>query len=272
MKIIILCSALLWTTGTWATNAPESKPVEIARSYTLESKILGQTRTLNVYLPPGYKQSKTTYPVLYLLDGGVEEDFLHIMGIASLAAEFRNIRPFILVGIEGIDRYHDLIHPTTVKKEKEQSPTSGGSSAFRSFVGKELQPFVEKHFRVSAERVIMGESAAGMFVVETLLKEPGLFNGYIAVSPMLWWDNQSLAKSAEIALANPVFPANRRLYLTIANEGDEMQGGVDLLVAACKKKGEKDLNLTYAPMHEENHGTIFHPAALKAVRLFFKIK
>jgi predicted alpha/beta superfamily hydrolase len=206
--------------------------------------------------------------VLYLLDGGIHEDFLHIAGIASLAADFRGIREFILVGIEGIDRYHDLTHPTTVEADRQRLPTSGGADRFRGFLEAELKPFVEQRFRVTDESVLMGESAAGLFVVETLLRRPGLFQGYVAVSPMLWWDGGSLAREAPSLLGKP-FPPARRLYLTIADEGGAMREGVDRLVEALKSVAPPDLVWTFVPMEHESHGTAFHPAALDAVRRLF---
>lgn len=230
--------------------------------------MLGQTRRINVYLPPSYAEGDKSYPVLYLLDGGVQEDFFHIAGIASLAADFRNIREFIVVGIEGIDRYHDMTSPSTVASDRERLPTSGGATAFRSFLAGELKPYVEQHFRVTDETVLIGESMAGLFVTETFLKQPDLFAGYIAVSPSVWWDAESLVRGADSLLQKP-FPPYRRLYLTIANEGGEMRHGVDLLVGALKAHPPADLDWTFAPMEQEIHGTIFHPAALAAVRKFF---
>ncbi|MEO8201635.1 MAG: alpha/beta hydrolase-fold protein [Gemmatimonadota bacterium] len=248
----------------------EVQPVEIASSYRVTSRVLGQVRRINVYLPPGYSEGNQHYPVLYLLDGGVKEDFFHIAGLATLAADFRNIRQFIVVGIEGIDRYHDLIYPTTIDSQRQRVPTSGGSTAFRAFLATELKPYVQQRFRIDEETVLMGESAGGMFVVETLLKQPDLFGGYIAVSPMLWWDNQSLARAADSLLARP-FPPHRRLFLTMANEGGDMQEGVDRLVQALRANARAGIAWTYLPMPGETHGTTFHPSALMAIRKFFPI-
>ena len=220
--------------------------------------------------PSGLRRGDLRYPVLYLLDGGITEDFLHIAGIASLAADFRGIREFILVGIEGIDRYRDLTYPTTVESDQQRLPTNGGSAWFRAFLGSELKPFVERRFRVTDEAVLMGESAAGLFVTETLLHQPDLFRGYVSVSPMLWWDGQSLARQADSLLRKP-FPPRRRLYLTIADEGGAMRAGVDRLVEALKVHAPKDLDWTFIPMEGETHGTTFHPAALNAVRRLFAL-
>ena len=274
-EVSILSTIMLgpiFTCFFFQAAAPEGVGIELGKSYTLKSEILSQTRRINVFFPPAYREGDSRYPVLFLLDGGVKEDFIHIAGIASLAAEFRKIRPFLVVGIEGVDRYHDLIHPSEVAEDRERLPTSGGSKAFRSFLEKELIPHVKKQFRTTEETVIMGESAAGMFVLETLLRQPNLFQGYIAVSPMLWWDNQSLAKGAPQWLSKKPFPEDRRLYLTIGDEGGPMQGGVDLLVEALKAHGSDGLKWHYAPMPQESHGTIFHPAALAALRKFFATK
>ena len=272
MKLLLLAGAVLLAGVIGCSRAPvdHPQPVTIGTSYTLPSSILGQTRRINVYLPPGYMEGNARYPVLYLLDGGVQEDFIHIAGIASLAADFRRIREFIVVGIEGIDRYHDLTHPTSVESDRQRLPTSGGASDFRRFLATELKPFVERHFRVTDESAVMGESAAGLFVIETLLREPQDFSAYIAVSPMLWWDDQSLARQADSLLRKP-FPSARRLYLTIADEGGAMQEGVDRLVQALTSGAPRDLDWTFVPMAPETHGTTFHPSALNAVRRLFAV-
>lgn len=248
----------------------QAQPVTIGISHTLTSSVLGQTRRINVYLPPGYVDGNARYPVLYLLDGGIKEDFLHIAGIASLAADFRNIREFILVGIEGVDRYHDLTFPSSVESDRQRLPTNGGSARFRTFIATEVKPFVERRYRVTGESALMGESAAGLFVTETLLRQPDIFTGYIAVSPMLWWDGGSLSRLADSLLRKP-FPPARRLYLTIADEGGPMREGVDRLVEALKVQAPKELDWTFVPMEQETHGTTFHPAALNAVRKLFAL-
>lgn len=247
-------------------------PIVLGQTYTLESKVLGQTRLLNVYLPADYDATKDQrYPVLYLLDGGAAEDFVHVAGIASLAVDWRGLRPFILVGIAGIDRYHELIFPSTVEAERKKLPTHGASAQFREYLTTEVKPFVASHFRVTDESVLMGESAAGMFTVETLLRQPDLFTGYIAISPMLWWNKQSLAQESAALLRRRPFPAKRQLYLTIANEGGEMRAGVDLLAASLKAQAPKDLDWRYVPMDGETHATTFHPVALAAVRRLFAV-
>lgn len=248
---------------------PQGKPLVLAHSYTLESKVLGQSRPLHVYLPPGYHESTQRYPVLYLLDGGPAQDFVHIAGIASLAADWRYIREFIVVGVETLDRYQELVHPTQIEADKKRLPTAGGSAKFREFVADELKPWVNAHLRSNGEDVLMGESAAGLFVTETFLRQPQLFTGYIAISPSLWWNGESLSKESATLMQQDGFNT-RRLFLSLANEGGEMESGVDRLVAALKTRAPKNLQWTYVPMKHEEHGTIYHPSALDAVRWMFR--
>ena len=254
-----------------AGEMPTGTPISIGTSYRIESSLLQQQRPLHVYLPPSYAEGSQRYPVLYLLDGGVQQDFLHVAGVASLAADYRNIREFIVIGVETLDRYHELVHPSEVPRERERLPTAGGSQTFRQFLATELLPYVQKHFRVTDESVLMGESAAGLFVVETFLQQPALFQGYVAISPSLWWNKQSLAASAP-GFSKRAEYRNKRLYLSIADEGDTMQDGMNQLVNALKAEAPAGLHWQYRPMPQENHGTIYHPALLDAVRSLFAIQ
>lgn len=253
---------------TVTAEAEEGRPVVIARSYTLESRVLKQTRRINVYLPPSYAEGQGRLPVLYLLDGGEQEDFPHISGLAQLASLNHAMREMMVVGIEGIDRRRDFTHPSSDPEDVKAVPTSGGSAAFREFLARELKPWVEARYRTTGESTLIGESLAGLFVVETFLRQPGLFERYIAVSPSLWWDRQSLAKeSAALLRAQPA--GTRALFLSIADEGGTMQEGVDTLVGALKAHAPTDLRWHYAPMPEEQHSTVYHPAAFKAFRTLF---
>lgn len=251
-----------------AAQAEEGRPIVLARSYTLESSVLKETRRINVYLPPGYTKGQARLPVLYLLDGGEQEDFPHIAGLAQLGTLSQTIREMIVVGIEGTDRKRDFTSPSSVPEERERLPTSGGSAAFREFLARELKPWVEARYRTSGESILIGESLAGLFIVETFLRQPDLFGGYIAVSPSLWWSNQSLAKESATLLRTHSAGA-RTLFLTMGNEGGEMpemQQGLDVFVAALKAHTPEGLQWHYEPMPNEYHHTIFHPAALTALR------
>jgi predicted alpha/beta superfamily hydrolase len=119
---------------------------------------------------------------------------------------------------------------------------------------------VKARFRVNGRTGLIGESLAGLFTVETFLREPQAFDAYLAASPSLWWDDQSLSREASILLAEGKFDG-RRLYLSIGDEGTTMQAGVDRVVAALKAEPPKGLLWRYDPMPGEHHSTIYDPSA-----------
>lgn len=230
-------------------------------TFMVDSRVLGGQRRVNIALPPGYAGSKQRFPVLYLLDGGVvQEDFPKITDFVAEAVAAGRAAPMIVVGIEGVDRKHDLTHPATFPDDLKLLPQSGGSAAYRRFLVDELQPWVEARYRTSGRTGLIGESLAGLFVVETFLREPQAFDAYLAASPSLWWDDQSLSRDASALLAKGKFKG-RRLYLSIGDEGTTMQAGVDRVVAALKAKPPKGLVWRYDPMPKEHHSTIYDPSA-----------
>ena len=246
--------------------APAVSPLEIGETFTIPSRVLNETRRINVYLPPVYADSPgVRLPVLYMPDGGMKEDFLHVAGLVQVSVGNGTMRPFILVGIENTARRRDLTGPTSVAEDRKIAPVVGGSAAFRRFIRTELMPAVQARYRTTRETAIVGESLAGLFVVETWLLEPTLFDTYIAFDPSLWWnDGELVAHAADRMKA----AAGRRLYLAASSQPDiaELTRKLAGELAAQAPAG----SWHYEPMPEETHATIYHPAALRAFRLMFK--
>lgn len=244
-------------------------PIVIGRSHVLVSAVMGEQRRINVMTPPGYDAAQAAgrrYPVLYLLDGGVEEqDFLHIAGLLHQGGLWGIHEPVILVGVESRDRRAELTTPSSDPAEQKDFPSHGQSERFRRFLVEEVKPAVAASFRTSRVSALMGESLAGYFVVDTALRHGEDFDRYIAVSPSLWWSRGELAKAAPRHLAGGT--GAQRLWLSIADEGGEMRAGMDRLVAALGAQSR--VAWTYRPMPQETHGAIYHPAATQAVREVF---
>lgn len=264
MRLVVLIAAAL-ACAPLPAAAQTATPIVIGESYRLPSKAMAGERVVNVYLPPSYAKGTARYPVIYLLDGGVEQDFHHITGLAQLGGIAGTSRDVIVVGIETVDRRAELAtKPVRDAKLAADYPTAGQAAGFRRFIADEVKPWVAARYRTSGDDALMGESLAGLFVVETLLKQPDLFRRYVAVSPSMWWDEGALNETAPALLAK-LDGRERWLYLSVANE----QGmGVDRL-AETLKAAPKSLHWTFAPRREETHGTTFHSAALDAIRAFY---
>jgi predicted alpha/beta superfamily hydrolase len=265
---VLLFALLAFPAGAQSGAGTNSSPLVIGDTFTLDSKILGETRRINVYPPPGYTESHDLrVPVLYMPDGGMAEDFLHVAGLVQVSVGNGTMRPFLLVGIENTQRRRDLTGPTKNEEDKKIAPHVGGSEAFRRFLRNELMPQVKSRYRTTPETAIVGESLAGLFVVETFLLEPDLFDTYIALDPSLWWNNKELVNTAAERLrARPNL--EKTLYMASSDEKQIVEDANQFSEVLTKSASPR-LHWHYERMPEEKHSTIYHPAALKAFRAVF---
>jgi predicted alpha/beta superfamily hydrolase len=266
----LLLLALLLPLPAFALTpaAAPAQPLVIGDSFVIASARLGEDRRINVYRAPGWgAPPDAALPVLYMPDGGMAEDFLHVAGLVQVSVGNGTMRPFMLVGIENTERRRDMTGPTDVAKDREIAPRVGGSAAFRAFLRDELMPEIARRYRTTGETAIVGESLAGLFVVETFVLEPALFDTYIAFDPSLWWNGRRLLGQAKVALAAAP-KLDNTLYLASSDEPDLAETAA-LLAGQLSEAGLAGLRLHYAAMPEETHGTIYHPAALRAFRLLF---
>lgn len=267
--------------GACASSGPATSPSrEVARNpagtsplcitggetFTIESEILGERRRINVLVPTIYGQKiDEAMPVLCMPDGGMDEDFLHIAGLVQVLVSNGGMRPHVLVGIENTQRRRDMTGPTNSAEDKKIAPVVGGSAAFRRFMKDELMPAVRSRYRTTGEAAIMGESLAGLFVVESFLKEPEMFRTCIAIDPSLWWNAECLVKDAGEKLNAPGPIAPRTLIVayssepTIAGPAKRFAGAM----GGCDRLG---VEFTCIQLPEETHATVYHPAAITALR------
>jgi len=270
LRLVFLAG--LWLATSLASAQPArpdatpAAPLTIGETFTIESKVLGETRRINVYRPPSYDDSAgTPRPVLYMPDGGIAEDFLHVAGLLQVSTGNGTMRPFLLVGIENTQRRRDLTGPTDDPEDRKIARRVGGSAAFRSFIRTELMPVIRRRYPTTDETAIMGESLAGLFVVETLFEEPDLFDTYIAFDPSLWWN-----RSAMVSRADPkIDPRGRPRRLYFASSRDDRANAIQRFADRLRGHPITGLAAQYESMPEESHATIYHPAALRAVRKMF---
>ena len=104
--------------------------------------MLGELRVINVYLPPGYADGKMWYPVLYLLDGGIDQDFPHIAGAVDVSVKNGVMRPFVVVGLKNTERRRDMTGPTERAEDRKIAPNAGGAEKFRRLLRDELKPLI----------------------------------------------------------------------------------------------------------------------------------
>ena len=194
--------------GAGLCAGEETKP---ATGYTVpgtEERVVrskaGEDYRILISRPEG-EAPEGGFPVMYVLDG--DENFLVITGIlrrlagTRKAARQNGIEPGIVVGIgyPGESR-RDFDYtpqapagpPETYRDGRPYPPRpSGGADAFFGFLEHELKPAIEKDFPVDRGRqALYGNGFGGLFVLHVLFTHPEAFQGYVASSPSVWWNNR----------------------------------------------------------------------------------
>jgi predicted alpha/beta superfamily hydrolase len=164
LRVYAMLAGLLLVTAPLRAHA-ETRVVQ------LSSRILGESRTLHVSLPPNYRIARQRYPVVYLLDGQVRAFF--DVTVAATGYDLLGdqhgfaMPPQIVIGIEQRDRGTDL---------------SRNAVLFSRFLTDELIPFVERTFRTVPFRTLIGHSLGGRFALDALCRTPDTFASIVAIS------------------------------------------------------------------------------------------
>ena len=145
---------------------------------TMKSKILNMDRAYAVYLPPDYETSQRSYPVLYLLHGGGDDQtgwiqFGEVLSIADKAILERQATPMI------------IIMPDANTGQRGYSNNANNTWRYEDFFFTELMPLVEKTYRIKGEkkyRAIAGLSMGGDGSFTYALHHPELFSSACPLS------------------------------------------------------------------------------------------
>lgn len=264
---VLTCLLFLTLTGLQAQPAVigpvRTEPFVLGITDIIRSTVMNEERTLNIYLPPGYnEQDSVRYPVIYLLDGSVDEDFIHMAGLVYfLGFPWLNLcPPSIVVGIANVDRKRDYTFPTTVEKDKKDFPTTGGSAAFIRYLGEEVIPYIQSRYKTNSTSTLIGQSFGGLLATEVLFTHPDWFSKYLIVSPSLWWDNQSLLNRTVTLATQP------DVRIAVGKEGRVMERDAKALYRKLRPFYADKRRLRFHFFKKENHGSILLHAAYEGLQ------
>jgi enterochelin esterase-like enzyme len=145
---------------------------------SLPSKILKSERKYAVYLPPDYESSDRSYPVLYLLHGAGDDQtgwvqFGEVLNITDKAIREGKATPMV------------IIMPDANTGRRGYQNVITGDWNYEDFFFQELMPFVEKKYRIKAQkryRAIAGLSMGGYGSFLYALHRPELFSSACPLS------------------------------------------------------------------------------------------
>ena len=190
----------------------QDSTITLWRREILNSRKLGEARTIFVATPDGYQLGTARYPVLVLLDADDRAQFNLALANVAFLADRGAIPKMIVVGIaNGRDRTHDMT-PVATGARARNFPTAGGVGAFADFIVDEVMPLVRSRYRTGQATVLAGHSFGGLVALEVAANKPGAFNGVIAMSPSLWWNDSTGVVGYSDALARAA--KGERVFVT----------------------------------------------------------
>ncbi len=248
----------------------------------LRSKQSGVDYQLFVALPPDYRTSKKTYPVVYMLDA--DYSFALVRNVVQHFVEREDMPPVILVAIA----YPGAAADRTVyrmNRTRDYTPAyapnggygaeyqkiSGGGPKFRAFIASELIPMIERRYRTDHEdRTIIGHSYGGLFATYVLMTQPALFKRYVIVSPSLWYSNR-IALTMEEAAADAGSRPDARVFFAVGSrENQPMVDDLLELVGKLKSRKNSNLIVRYHVYDGETHNSVFPGAVTRGLLTVFE--
>ncbi len=221
---------------------------------------LGNTRDVQVYLPPSYRRSGRRYPVIYMQDG----QNLFDAG-TSFAGEWEVDETMERLSPEGIEAIVVAIPNAGMARADEYSPfrqpKSGGGRGDRylDFLVRTLKPEVDRRFRTRLERAqtgIMGSSLGGLISLYGFFRHPDVFGFAGAMSPALWFGRRAIFET--------IAPRRwtGRIYLDVGTaEGRVLVRDVRLMARMLRQRTDRPrLNLRVV----EDKGARHHESAWAA--------
>ena len=256
---------------------PQGEPIVIGSSHRIKSSVYGDDQLLTVRLPRGYAENPDKrYPVLFSIDGGPDQDFELLAGIAAEAEFSTSFEPFILIGVKTEDRYKQLTPKMTrlpIERLKEnfgERVVPGGAEKFRQYLARDVIPWATSRYRTD-RKVLGAASLGGLFVLDTFLEQPGMFDDYISLTPSLWWDDGRIVDEAAQKLGRHA-ASDRRLYLTMGDEGvgNRTGGWLSKLVATLQAKAPQGLKWAFVDRSgSEEHRSMALISWLDAMRTLY---
>jgi enterochelin esterase-like enzyme len=173
MKLLSLPVALVF-----ASTVCFAQTGKVSDNLSLPSKILKGERKYAVYLPPDYETSQRSYPVLYLLHGGGDDQtgwvqFGEVNHIADLAIK------------EGKATSMIIVMPDANTGTRGYFNDVKGEWRYEDFFFEEFMPFIEKTYRIKRDkryRAVAGLSMGGGGSFVYALRHPELFSSACPLS------------------------------------------------------------------------------------------
>ena len=238
-----------------AENKGKAITQDFGYEYSLDSKVLAESRQYLVHLPESYKDSDKTYPVIYALDG--PSHFKHIVSAMKILHANDRMPEAIIVGIPN--------NPGTRGRD-----LSRNNDQFLNFLENELVPLIDNQYRTSSVNTLFGHSLAGYFTFHTMLNG-SRFTNFIAASPHIIANTSDIKSGLETMIKNNKH-TGKSIYFTMADAQGDGAGrvkSVETLSEYLGKEKADGLAWKYQPIDQQEHMTTPYLTAFKGLTCVF---
>lgn len=231
-----------WTAALADTYDSSKRTQEVI----INSEALGEERHILIRTPPKYREGGRSYPVVYVLDG--EWNFEFVASYLDYMADNEVYPQMIVAGVKNVNRNRDYI-----PRADAHFADTGEADEFLEFVKDEWITDVESNYPTNGERIIIGHSFGGVFALHAFFKEPSLFAANIALGSSAWIGEGVLYEEANALFASEE-SAQGFVYMAVG-EGD---GGPTVpsskrLAEIFQEKAPDSLEWTFSITPQTDH-------------------
>lgn len=222
---------------------------------TINSKAFQEKREIQIHFPKNFDRLEKL-PVIYVFDAQWKPYFKLTTSIVDYLTEIKEFPKSIVVGVNSKDRKYELT-PEPVNEDWKM-PTLGGAKLLESHLQNEVFTLIDSLFNVSSNRIGIGHSLGGTFLLNSIIDNPNLFNSYIAISPNLYLDEEEIVLKFE-RNKTKIKDQNKFVYASIGAEGNVDKS---FLPSLCKldmilsQEDIKNINWQFYIYNGFNHATI----------------
>ncbi|MDX1278037.1 alpha/beta hydrolase [Oceanihabitans sediminis] len=254
MKLLIYAFLFLFTTPFLYAQA---------QFETFESKKLNDTREIQIQLPRGYEfNTDKNYPLIVVFDA--DYMFKLVAGNVDYLSYWEDMPEAIVVGVNQYNKRRD----DTRYSQQNSLPIEEGANFFE-FVGMELIPYIEKHYRIEDFKVAVGHGETANYINYFMLKPAPLFQAYISISP-------DLAPDMLNYIPERLQKFNSKLFYYLATSNNDVKSikertqALDASIAAIENK---NVLYNFKTFEEPSHYALpahVVPKALESIFLVFQ--
>jgi predicted alpha/beta superfamily hydrolase len=238
------------------TQAPkECTPTVVGKveTFDLHSAVFDNTRTVRVFLPPGYNDAANRerhYPVLYMFDGQnlfdacIAYDHVHEWQVDETVTRLigeGKIEPLIVVGLDNAREKRAFEY--LAWRDGLQNPGGPATAGTRlpEFLIKDVMPVIESRYRIAKGREntgVGGSSYGGVAALYVGIDIPLVFGKVLAESPIVWVGNGEIVRQTSFLAVAPL-----KVFMGFGGKEADLAGANDAEVKAIR---QVETNLTKA--------------------------